>query len=86
MTRQELVRTLQKLLDTFVKPKFPEIWEIKVSENWLKFEIDILVEGTDQEQEEEIEDEVQNIILYTGERFVYGITFHVEDYRKEEET
>ena len=79
MTRQELVRTLQKLLDAFVKPKFPEIWEIKVSENWLKFEIDILVEGTDQEQEEEIADEVQNIMLYTGERFVYGISFHVEE-------
>lgn len=80
MTIEEQMKMIQKLLNTFVKPEFPEIYEIKIEDMGYFLEIHILVDGTDEEQELEIEETVQNILQYIGEKIDYGITFHIEDW------
>ena len=78
LTVEEQMRMIKKLLDMFLKSKFPEVYDIKLEDKGYFLEIHILVDGTDEEQEIEIEEEVQNILRYTGEDINYGITFHVE--------
>ena len=79
------MKMIKKLLKMFLKPKFPEIYDIELEDKGYFLEIHILVDGTDEEQEFEIEDEVQNILKYTGSKIDYGITFHIEiwDWEKE---
>jgi hypothetical protein len=85
MTIEEQMKMIYKLLNSFVKPEFPEIYEIKIEDMVYFVGIDILVDGTDEEQEMEIEMAVLNILQYTGEKIPFGITFHVEnwDWNKE---
>jgi len=78
MTAEEQMRMIKKLLNMFLKPKFPEIYDIELEDKGYFLDIHILVDGTDEEQEMEIEDEVQNILKYTGSEIDYGITFHIE--------
>ena len=58
----------------------------KLEDKGYFLDIHILVDGTDEEQEMEIEDEVQNILKYTGSEIDYGITFHIEiwDWERED--
>jgi len=85
LTVEEQMRMIKKLLDMFLKSKFPEVYDIKLEDKGYFLEIHILVDGTDEEQEIEIEEEVQNILRYTGEDISYGITFHVEIWDWEED-
>jgi hypothetical protein len=85
LTVEEQMRMIKKLLDMFLKPKFPEVYDVKLEDKGYFLEIHILVDGTDEEQEMEIEEEVQNILRYTGEDISYGITFHVEIWDWEED-
>ena len=78
MTVEEQMKMINKLLNMFLKPKFPEIYDIELEDKGYFLDIHILVDGTDEEQEFEIEDEVQNILKYTGSKIDYGITFHIE--------
>lgn len=78
MTVEEQMKMIKKLLKMFLKPKFPEIYDIELEDKGYFLDIHILVDGTDEEQEFEIEDEVQNILKYTGSKIDYGITFHIE--------
>lgn len=78
MTIEEQLKMIDKLLNTFVKDKFPEIYDFKLEDKGYFLEIHILVDGTDEEQEIEIEDAVYNILKYMGTKIDYGITFHVE--------
>ena len=71
---------IRKLLETFVLPKFPEIYEIKLEDKPFLIDIHILVDGTDEEQEMEIEQAVEDIIKYVGTKINYGITYHVEQW------
>ena len=83
MKIEEQMKMIDKLLNSFVKPEFPEIYEIKIEDKGYFLEIHILVDGTDEEQEMEIEEAVQNILRYSGEKIDYGITFHVEFWEEE---
>jgi hypothetical protein len=85
LTVEEQMRMIKKLLNMFLKSKFPEIYDIELEDKGYFLEIHILVDGTDEEQEMEIEDEVHNILKYTGEDIDYGITFHVEYWDWEED-
>ena len=85
MNREVQMTIIYKLLNKFVKPEFPEIYDIKIEDKEYFLEIHILVDGTDEEQEMEIEDAVQNILMYLGTKIDYGITFHVEYWGWEEE-
>lgn len=78
MEREQEMKMVNKLLNTLLKPEFPEIYEIKLEDKGYFLDINILVDGTDEEQEMEIEEAVQNILKYTGSDINYGITFHVE--------
>jgi len=82
---EEQMKMIKKLLKMFLKPKFPEIYDIELEDMGYFLEIHILVDGTDEEQEIEIEEAVQNALKYTGEDIDYGIKFHVEiwDWEKE---
>ena len=85
LTIEEQMKMIDKLLNMFVKPDFPEIYEFKIEDKGYFLEIHILVDGTDEEQEMEIEEAVQNVLKYTGEDINYGINFHVEYWDWEEE-
>lgn len=85
LTIEEQMKMIYKLLNSFVKPEFPEIYKIKIEDMGYFLEIHILVDGTDEEQEIEIEEAVQNILAYTGTKINYGITFHVEQWDWEED-
>jgi len=80
MNKRDVITMISKLLNKFVKPKFPEIFEIKVKYIDILefFQIDVLVDGTDQEQENEITDIIENILKYTGENIRFQISFHIE--------
>lgn len=85
MKRDETLNFIQKILDMMVKTKFPEIEEIVVKDNDYMYNIHILVEGTDQEQEEEIEDSVAASLNYLGFKVAYGIKYHVEYWNPDDE-
>ena len=82
---EEQMKMIKKLLKMFLKPKFPEIYDIELEDKGYYLDIHILVDGTDEEQEIEIEEEVQNLLHYMGDDIDYGITFHIEiwDWEKE---
>lgn len=85
MKIEQQIKMIYKLLNLFVKPEFPEIYEIKIEDMGYFLEINILVDGTDEEQEMEIEEAVQNVLSYTGTKIDYGISFHVEHWDWEQE-
>ena len=85
MKQVDTLNFIKKILDMMVKPKFPEIEEIVVKDNHYMYTIHILVEGTDQEQEEEIEDSVATALNYLGFKVAYGIKYHVEYWNPDDE-
>jgi hypothetical protein len=85
MEREQQIKMVNKLLDMLVKPNFPEIYEIKLEDRGYFLDINVLVDGTDEEQEHEIAESIENALEYTGERINYGINFHVEFWSWEEE-
>jgi hypothetical protein len=85
LTVEEQMRMIKKLLDMFLKSKFPEVYDIKLEDKGYFLEIHILVDGTDEEQEYEIEEAVQNALKYIGDDINYGISFHVENWGWEKE-
>ena len=78
LTVEKQMKLIDRVLNMFVKPEFPEIYDFKVEDMGYFLEIHILVDGTDEEQEIEIEEAVQNAIRYIGKDIDYGINFHVE--------
>jgi len=78
LTIEKQMKLINRVLNLFVKPDFPEIYDFKVEDKGYYLEIHILVDGTDEEQEMEIEESVQNAIGYVGKDINYGINFHVE--------
>lgn len=82
MTQEQLLSMFNKLLNLFVKPKFPEIEKIIVSEGkdifegW--FEITVILDGTEESQELIIDNEIENILKYTGIPVRYNLNFEVQ--------
>lgn len=85
MEREQQMKMVTKLLDMLVKPNFPEIYEFKLVDKGYFLDINVLVDGTDEEQEHEIAEAIENALEYTGEKINYGISFHVEIWDWEEE-
>ena len=70
----------KKILTNFLPGKFPEIEKVEVknvSESYIfkdgLFDVTIYVDGTEQEQEDDIEDYISKILDYAGEVFNYRI-------------
>jgi hypothetical protein len=85
LTVEKQMKLIDRVLNMFVKPEFPEIYDFKLENMGYFLEIHIWVDGTDEEQEMEIEEAVQNTIRYIGNDIDYGINFHVEHWDWEEE-
>ena len=95
MKEEGLNLMAQKMLDSLVTPKFPEIYEInikslkrawqddpKYNQNASKvvfsLVLDVHVDGTDEEQEDEIINVVHEVLDYTGFDFFLKINWVVE--------
>jgi hypothetical protein len=80
MTMEQKYKMFNKLLSIMLPEKFYEVEKVEVkdvSENYAfndgLFDVTIYVDGTEQEQEEEIEDYIKEILDYTGEIFNYRV-------------
>lgn len=80
MIIEQKYKMFKKLLSTMLPEKFYEVELVgvkDVSDNYSfndgLFDVTIYVDGTEQEQEEEIEDYIKEILDYTGEVFNYRI-------------
>jgi hypothetical protein len=80
MTIEQKYKMFKKLLSTVLPEKFYEVERVEVkdvSESYtLKnglFDVTIYVDGTEQEQEEEIDDYINELLGHTGEVFNYRI-------------
>ena len=80
MTIEQKYKMFKKLLSTMLPEKFYEVEKVEtkdVSESYpLKnglFDVTIYVDGTEQEQEDDIGDYINEILDYTGEVFNYRI-------------
>jgi putative lipoic acid-binding regulatory protein len=82
---EQQMKLVNKVLNMLIKDEFPEIYEIKLEDKGYYLDIHILVDGTDEEQEYEIEEAVQNALKYIGDDINYGISFHVENWGWEKE-
>jgi len=81
LTEEQKLRMINKLLNTFVKPRFPEIDKIIVTEEipeyfggWYK--IEVIVDGIEYDQELLIDNEIEHILQYTGfGKLKYNLNF-----------
>jgi len=76
MTIEQKYKMFKKLLSTLLPKKFPEVESVEVedvSEKYsLKdglFDVLIYVDGTEQEQEDEIKEYINELLDHTGEKF-----------------
>lgn len=94
MEEQGLRFMVQKMFDSLVIPKFPEIYEInikslnpvehddikyshKFSEGVFSLILDVHVDGTDEEQENEIRNIIDEVLDYTGFNFFLRVNWIV---------
>ena len=76
MTIEQKYKMFSKLLKTILPKKFPEIESVEV-ENLTEyyffkdglFNVLIYVDGTEQEQEDEIKEYINELLDHTGEKF-----------------
>jgi hypothetical protein len=80
MTIEQKYKMFKKLLSTMLPEKFYEVESVEfkdVSESYNfkdgLFEVTIYVDGTEQEQEDDIRYYINDILEYTGEAFNYKI-------------
>lgn len=76
MTTEQKYKMFKKLLSTLLPKRFPEVESVEVedvSEQYsLKdglFDVLIYVDGTEQEQEDEIKEYINELLDHTGEKF-----------------
>jgi uncharacterized LabA/DUF88 family protein len=82
MTNEQKYKMFKKLLSTLLPKKFPEVDSVEVedvSEQYsLKdglFDVLIYVDGTEQEQEDEIKEYINELLDHTGEKFNLRIEY-----------
>jgi hypothetical protein len=67
---EQTLKIVRKLLDNFIIPKFEDIVEYDLKHqkdiNGNKVKIDFIMDGTEEEIEEEIVDECYNLLKYYG--------------------
>jgi len=80
MSIEQKYKMFKKLLSTMLPEKFYEVEKVEtkdVSESYSLinglFNVTIYVDGTEQEQEDDIQDYIDEILDYTGEVFNYRI-------------
>jgi len=80
MSIEQKYKIFKKLLSTMLPEKFYEVEKVEtkdVSESYSfedgLFDVKIYVDGTEQEQEDDIADYINKILDYTGEVFNYRI-------------
>jgi uncharacterized LabA/DUF88 family protein len=82
MTNEQKYKMFSKLLKTILPQKFPEIDSVEV-ENLTEyyffkdglFDVLIYVDGTEQEQEDEIKEYIDELLDHTGEKFNLRIEY-----------
>ena len=82
MTNEQKYKMFSKLLKTLLPQKFPEIDSVEVKnmseEYFLRnglFDVLIYVDGTEQEQEDEIKEYIDELLDHTGEKFNLRIEY-----------
>ena len=82
MTNEQKYKMFSKLLKTLLPQKFPEIDSVEVknmSEKYFLrnglFDVLIYVDGTEQEQEDEIKEYIDELLDHTGEKFNLRIEY-----------
>jgi len=82
MTTEQKYKMFKKLLSTFLPKKFPEIESVEVedvSENYRMkegiFNVVIYVDGTEYQQEQDIQGYIKEILDHTGEKFNLSIEY-----------
>ena len=82
MTNEQKYKMFSKLLKTLLPQKFPEIESVEVknmSEKYFLrnglFDVLIYVDGTEQEQEDEIKEYIDELLDHTGEKFNLRIEY-----------
>lgn len=79
MTNEQIYKMFSKLLKTLLPEKFDEIDSVEVKDmksNYKPFFVVVIyVDGTEQEQENEINEYINEIVSHTGEKFDYFVRF-----------
>ena len=81
---ENYIPRIKKYIKHIILPRFPEIISFAVYNKHIVdemslLEIDFVVDGTDEQQEVQIEDSVNDMFRYLSiERIVYGINFKTE--------
>ena len=82
MNIEEKYKMFKKLLSTLLPKKFPEVESVEVenmSEDYRMkegiFNVVIYVDGTEYQQEQDIEEYIKQILDHTGENFNYLIGY-----------
>ena len=79
MTNEQKYKMFSKLLKTLLPQKFDEIDSVEVKDmksNYKPFFVVVIyVDGTEQEQENEINHYIDEIVEHTGEKFDYYVRF-----------
>lgn len=79
MTNEQIYKMFSKLLKTLLPEKFDEIDSVEVKDmkgNYKPFFVVVIyVDGTEQEQENEINHYIDEIVGHTGEKFDYFVRF-----------
>ena len=77
---QHILSISKKLLNSFLKPRYPEIELIMVTKSDLSenlIDITILLNGTEETTELDIETDIHYILQYIGSDFKYNLSFEV---------
>ena len=76
MTEEEKYKMFKKLLSTLLPKRFPEVESIEVEKMGSGvFNLIIYVDGTEYQQEQDIEDYIKEILDHTGEDFYYLVGY-----------
>jgi len=79
MTNEQKYKMFSKLLKTLLPQKFDEIDSVEVKDMKSNYEpffvVVIYVDGTEQEQENEINEYIDDILGHAGEKFNYYVRF-----------
>lgn len=78
--KEDYIPRIKKYVRHIILPKYPEIIDFdvvdKYNTNVSFLEFDFVVDGSDEQQEIEIEDSISDMFRYLSiERIVYGINF-----------
>ena len=75
--RDTTIKTISRLLDKFILPKYDDIMEYHITFNDGDIEVTFWMDGTDQETEEEIVDECWSVLSLLGSddyHFIFKFT------------